>query len=758
MSRKIPSRLGKVTHDTSSHRSLQAFKMSAVDLQNEPVGEEVSASNSGFTNMIPNGSELPSPESISVEGDSKQLASSDTEDHYDQGGSAYRRSRRSRQSQTVQYAVAPPPSGYVPRTAIRDEPQVYGRGFGTLPQTQADWATAYYGRGGPVPRNIYEGYPLAFDNVKMGGNEMDRLADLLKEHDKMKVENSNGDIDSLLILTGLFSAIVAAFTIESYKNLQPDPMLASSTLLAQLVLHFNGTSGLQDAGYTFAPLPSSAASMDVVVNSLWFVSLICSVITASVGIFVKQWLRDYINIACSSSEEWVRIRQIRHESIHQWRVFELSTFLPLLLQFALLLFLIGLALFLLSINQVVGWIVTTGVIFYVSGLVFIVVIPMISAGCPYQIAFLRQTAEYIRGSFIRFFYGSHWRQRLGYENPFYRFPGDERGARREQKLDVEAVIGADTSLMDNTALEITLQPCLSSFGLKSTLFFAREMMANRLDRPISHLREISPDDYASLPRQVLDVLLNILCSCTENLFSNDTTVLAIPDMGRFQNVTEALWGFYILLDHLYRTDRRYHMSNWRRAMNRLDTLPMLCLEPSIPETVPEDIKLQLTSFGSDEFVKMMVECPNAKLENNLPLSTTAVKNLLQAATRFVNSKVNSDAGGLVVISLTRVIFHTLAYNDNPTDFHSFSSELKLFNDSIFAVIHQPRQYHTSFHDDGRDILAEEVSSAVHNAGFLNSKAQEEFSLVSREVIESLKALDLRESNDPTTPLPRRAPY
>ena len=40
-----------------------------------------------------------------------------------------------------------------------------------------------------MPINAYPGYPLAFDNIKMGESEIEKLAGLLKEHDKMKVEN-----------------------------------------------------------------------------------------------------------------------------------------------------------------------------------------------------------------------------------------------------------------------------------------------------------------------------------------------------------------------------------------------------------------------------------------------------------------------------------------------------------------------------------------------------------------------------------------
>lgn len=70
---------------------------------------------------------------------------------------------------------------------------------------------------------------------------------------------------------------------------------------------------------------------------------------------------------------------------------------------------------------------------------------------------------------------------MGYENPFYRFPGDENGVRRERKLDVEAIIGADISLKDNTVLERSLFPCTRSFGPQRSFRFLRQMMSYRLD-------------------------------------------------------------------------------------------------------------------------------------------------------------------------------------------------------------------------------------------------------------------------------------
>ncbi|KAI0259011.1 hypothetical protein BC834DRAFT_834322, partial [Gloeopeniophorella convolvens] len=63
---------------------------------------------------------------------------------------------------------------------------------------------------------------------KLYGAESDK-------YDRALVEGWKGHTDSMLILTGLFSAVVSAFLIETYKTLQPDSGTQTVTLLAQLV-------------------------------------------------------------------------------------------------------------------------------------------------------------------------------------------------------------------------------------------------------------------------------------------------------------------------------------------------------------------------------------------------------------------------------------------------------------------------------------------------------------------------------------------
>ncbi|KAI0313709.1 hypothetical protein OF83DRAFT_1045276, partial [Amylostereum chailletii] len=49
------------------------------------------------------------------------------------------------------------------------------------------------------------------------------------------VERWKGDMDGILIFSGLFSAVVTAFIVETYKLLQPDNTQAAADLLIRVV-------------------------------------------------------------------------------------------------------------------------------------------------------------------------------------------------------------------------------------------------------------------------------------------------------------------------------------------------------------------------------------------------------------------------------------------------------------------------------------------------------------------------------------------
>ncbi|KAK0217212.1 hypothetical protein IW262DRAFT_1275882, partial [Armillaria fumosa] len=156
-------------------------------------------------------------------------------------------------------------------------------------------------------------------------------------------------IDVLLVFAGLFSAVLTAFMVQTSQSMQPDYNQASTFLLLE-VLKATVSNGSQIS------IPSSPTDFfspsrsDEWLNSMWFVSLTLSLITALVAVLVKQWLHQYVAVVSdSSARDRARIRHMRFAGLQTWQVPVIIELLPVLLPASLALFLAGLAIFLFSL-------------------------------------------------------------------------------------------------------------------------------------------------------------------------------------------------------------------------------------------------------------------------------------------------------------------------------------------------------------------------------------------------------------------------
>ncbi|KAF8871863.1 hypothetical protein CPB85DRAFT_1238264, partial [Mucidula mucida] len=69
--------------------------------------------------------------------------------------------------------------------------------------------------------------------------------DHLVKRDKTKCNAWGEDVDTILIFAGLFSAVVTAFTIHSYKWLEADPGDTTNMILQHLSGQLAGTQRLE---------------------------------------------------------------------------------------------------------------------------------------------------------------------------------------------------------------------------------------------------------------------------------------------------------------------------------------------------------------------------------------------------------------------------------------------------------------------------------------------------------------------------------
>ncbi|KAG7087141.1 hypothetical protein E1B28_013121 [Marasmius oreades] len=190
----------------------------------------------------------------------------------------------------------------------------------------------------------------------------DYWKECLKKVDHSDVESCNGwreDIDTLLVFAGLFSAVVTAFTVESYQWLDTNPQDTTALILLHIVQNSNFTTPLPSTIETQFSAPPSA----VRINVCWFLSLTMSLTAVIIGILCKQWIREHRRNPpkYTSHKDTLLLRQMRHESFQRWGVSGMAHCLPLLLEVALVLFFLGVLDLLWSLNTVVASIITVQV-------------------------------------------------------------------------------------------------------------------------------------------------------------------------------------------------------------------------------------------------------------------------------------------------------------------------------------------------------------------------------------------------------------
>ncbi|TFK80266.1 hypothetical protein K466DRAFT_467602, partial [Polyporus arcularius HHB13444] len=219
-------------------------------------------------------------------------------------------------------------------------------------------------------------------------------ANIVKTYSDELVDRWNKEMDNLLIYAGLFSAIQTAFNVELYKRLTPDPdpdpvLVALERISAQLSGFTVNPAFVNSTQSPFVILDSSTPSTPpvplwiVVLNALWFSSLISSLAAASIGIMVKQWLTEYQSGLSGTSRQTARLRQLRLNSLQRWRVKEIVSFLPVLLQIASGLFFAGLLILLWNLNRTVAIVGTFFVAILLAFSLGTIILPSIATHCSY---------------------------------------------------------------------------------------------------------------------------------------------------------------------------------------------------------------------------------------------------------------------------------------------------------------------------------------------------------------------------------------
>ncbi|KAH8817850.1 hypothetical protein DL96DRAFT_1504458 [Flagelloscypha sp. PMI_526] len=216
-------------------------------------------------------------------------------------------------------------------------------------------------------------------------------------YDHDMIQGFRDTIDSLLVLAGLFSAIVATFVAQTSQSLKPD--FAQLSLIVQVeqtaLLRAGGNASLMNAvplSYISTDSPTYTTA-DLWINGLFFTSLSLSVTTALLAVLIKQWCQAYTSVTSGSARDKVLIRQFRFDGLVKWKLPEIVGSLPLLLHLAFAVFFAGLSFFVYDLHKTLSSVVIICAILaeflYFGSIIF----PAIWLECPYRIPLLFRPAR-----------------------------------------------------------------------------------------------------------------------------------------------------------------------------------------------------------------------------------------------------------------------------------------------------------------------------------------------------------------------------
>jgi Family of unknown function (DUF6535) len=236
------------------------------------------------------------------------------------------------------------------------------------------------------------GHCFTLLTVRHSGNELwNMYLDEVKEDDKRIAdawkEGSSGILvfvsPNLLIplitsmtspKTGLFSAVVAAFIIEFYKQLSPNSGNQTVTFLA------NGTYSIT----TSPPSPPSASM--IWVNAMWLISLVLSLTSALIATLLQEWARRYVDTARLPSEPNHRAR-VRWFLFLGTETYKMRLIVQMgfsLLHLSVYLFFAGLVVVFHTINKKVAIAVEVAVGLFGLAYIALSILPCLDVHCPYR--------------------------------------------------------------------------------------------------------------------------------------------------------------------------------------------------------------------------------------------------------------------------------------------------------------------------------------------------------------------------------------
>lgn len=185
--------------------------------------------------------------------------------------------------------------------------------------------------------------------------------------------------------------------METGNLLKEEPETTSALVLLRISAQLDAMSN-SNASSSLPPTtlePFSIPSQAVRINALIFISIVLNLMAASVGILCLQWIREFQHsISNASHDDSLAQRQLKYRGLLTWKVPLILSILPVLIQTALVLFLVGLVDFLSSLYRPMAYMVGSIVLVILVFLFLTTALPSIchiygaatgaACPCPYK--------------------------------------------------------------------------------------------------------------------------------------------------------------------------------------------------------------------------------------------------------------------------------------------------------------------------------------------------------------------------------------
>ncbi|KAI0801544.1 hypothetical protein C8Q74DRAFT_1170636, partial [Fomes fomentarius] len=209
-----------------------------------------------------------------------------------------------------------------------------------------------------------------------------QCSELLTQRDRENVDAWTDEVDSLLTFSGLLLTVVTLFIGTASLSLQPDYAASTVALLRTISQQLrNGATAavVSDDAEVFDP-----SRQDIVITSLLSGSLLLSLCASGMGLWVKEWLREYSLDLPYRARDLVHVREWRHHGLAKWRMRNIVASISMMLTLAVTLFGIGVMLMTWKLNKILSYVLAGFLVLWTVMTWASIILPTFSTHCPFK--------------------------------------------------------------------------------------------------------------------------------------------------------------------------------------------------------------------------------------------------------------------------------------------------------------------------------------------------------------------------------------